>query len=90
MTDLESNGGNVNRDKREKEIIMTRWMAIVFLGAFVTAAVPAVPAKAVSCTYETCMSACQKAGGGNKLGGCSGWCDKTIRERQQSGVCKAK
>ncbi len=48
------------------------------------------PANAVSCTYETCMAACQKAGGGNKQGGCSGWCDKTIRERQQSGVCKAK
>ncbi|MBN8982115.1 MAG: hypothetical protein J0I29_12705 [Rhizobiales bacterium] len=59
----------------------------VFLTAFVTMN---APAKAVSCTYETCMAACQKAGGGNKQGGCSGWCDKTIRERQQSGVCKAK
>lgn len=48
------------------------------------------PANAVSCTYDTCMVACQKAGGGNKQGGCSGYCDKTIRERQQSGVCKAR
>ena len=50
----------------------------------------ATPANAVSCTYDTCMAACQKSGGGNRQGGCSTWCDKTIRERQQSGVCKAK
>ena len=58
-----------------------------FFAVLLAGAVP-VKAHAVSCTYETCMAACQKAGGGNKLGGCSAWCDKTIRERQQSGVCK--
>lgn len=38
----------------------------------------------VSCTYEKCMDNC------NRLGGkfCSNYCEKTLKERRQSGVCK--
>ncbi len=58
-------------------------LAIVFLAG-------SVPAEAITCTYESCMAACQKLSGGGRQGGCTTWCDRTIRERKQSGVCKAK
>ena len=45
-------------------------------------------AQRVSCTYDSCMAACQKAGGGNRQGGCSAYCDKTLKDRKLSGVCK--
>ncbi len=45
-------------------------------------------AKGPSCTYETCLAACTQMGGGSRQGGCSGYCEKTIRERKASGVCK--
>lgn len=70
---------------------MVRLSSIFAFGALVIVFLAGnAPAKAVICTYDACMVACQKLGGGNKQGGCSAYCDKTIRERQQSGVCKAK
>ncbi len=38
----------------------------------------------VSCTYEKCMDNCIKAGG--KI--CTNYCEKTLKERRMSGVCK--
>lgn len=70
---------------------MVRLSSIFAFGALVIVFLAGnAPAKAVICNYDACMAACQKLGGGNKQGGCSAYCDKTIRERQQSGVCKAK
>ena len=70
---------------------MVRLSSIFAFGALVIVFLASnAPAKAVICTYDACIAACQKLGGGNKQGGCSAYCDKTIRERQQSGVCKAK
>ena len=70
---------------------MIRLSSIFAFGALVIVFLAGnAPAKAVICTYDACIAACQKLGGGNKQGGCSAYCDKTIRERQQSGVCKAK
>ena len=68
---------------------MMRIVVGIVFAALVMGAVPA-HAQRVTCSYDTCLATCQKLGGGNKQGGCSGYCDKTIRERRQSGVCKAK
>ncbi|CAN5370525.1 hypothetical protein BH10PSE10_BH10PSE10_08290 [soil metagenome] len=38
----------------------------------------------VSCTYEKCMDNCIKAGG--KV--CTKYCEKTLKERRMSGICK--
>lgn len=62
---------------------------IVF--ALVVIAAPALAQKTkdtgpggVSCTYEKCMDNCTKQGG--KV--CSPYCEKTLKERRMSGVCK--
>ncbi len=38
----------------------------------------------VSCTYEKCMDNCLKLGG--KV--CTVYCEKILKERRMSGVCK--
>jgi hypothetical protein len=38
----------------------------------------------VSCTYEKCIDNCVKLGG--KL--CPNYCEKTLKQRRMSGVCK--
>ncbi len=60
-----------------------------FLAAFVVDSGRPVQAQArPSCTYEQCVAACQKMGGGGRQFGCSGYCDKAIRERKARGQCK--
>ena len=65
-------------------------LRIVIGMSFAALVVGAVPAQAQkrACTYEECMSACIKLGGGSRQGGCSGFCDKQTRERKASGMCK--
>ncbi len=69
---------------------MLRIVSSCFLAAFVLGAHPAYAqkSKGQACTYEGCLEACQKLGGGGRQGGCSTHCDRTIRERKASGVCK--
>lgn len=38
----------------------------------------------VSCTYEKCLENCHRLSG--KF--CPAYCEKTLKERRQSGVCK--
>lgn len=38
----------------------------------------------VNCTYEKCIDNCNRAGG--KF--CTNYCERTLKERRQSGVCK--
>lgn len=64
-------------------------MAVVFGG--VPGGRPALAQKSkdtgrggVSCTYEKCMDNCIKASG--KI--CTVYCEKTLKERRMSGVCK--
>ena len=48
----------------------------------------ATPSEAVAdswgCSHEKCLVACQKAGGQR----CSAYCDKALRDKQVSKVCK--
>lgn len=69
---------------------MLRIASGCFLAAFILGANPANAQKSrgYTCTYETCLAACQKTGGGGRQGGCSGYCDKAVRERKASGACK--
>jgi hypothetical protein len=41
-------------------------------------------ADAWGCSYEKCLTVCAKAGGHY----CSGYCDKKLKEKQLSKVCK--
>ncbi len=61
----------------------------VFVAAVLASGAHAQKAKdagagGVSCTYEKCMDNCVKLGG--KV--CSNYCEKTLKERRMSGVCK--
>ena len=71
---------------------MLRIAAGVYVAAVLAAGSPAYAQKSkdtgpggVSCTYEKCMDNC------NKLGGkfCPNYCEKTLKERRMSGVCKS-
>jgi hypothetical protein len=44
----------------------------------------AASADAWGCSSEKCLVVCQKAGGKN----CSGYCDKALRDKKVSKVCK--
>lgn len=68
---------------------MKKLLALSFACAVIGLSFPH-EAKAVSCTYDTCIAACVKSGGGNYGGGCSAYCEKALKERQASGVCKKK
>jgi hypothetical protein len=48
------------------------------------AAIPAASADTWGCSSEKCLVACTKAGGKN----CSNYCDKALRDKQVSKVCK--
>lgn len=37
-----------------------------------------------SCTHERCMDSCQRLGGKY----CAAYCEKTLKERRMTGVCK--
>lgn len=69
---------------------MLRIVSGCFLAVFILGANPANAQKprGQACTYEACVESCQKTGGGGRQGGCSTYCDRTIRERKASGVCK--
>jgi hypothetical protein len=55
---------------------------VILLSPAVTSSV--ARADSWGCSAEKCLVVCQKAGGKN----CSGYCDKALREKQQSKVCK--
>ena len=69
---------------------MKKLFALSFACAVIGFSFGGHEAKAVSCTYDTCITSCTKSGGGNWGGGCSAYCEKTLKERQASGVCKKK
>jgi hypothetical protein len=48
------------------------------------AAIPTASADTWGCSSEKCLVACTKAGGKN----CSNYCDKALRDKQVSRVCK--
>ncbi len=68
---------------------MIRIVIGVSVAVLLAGAAPAQAQKKTSnCDYTTCMNSCQKAGGGNRQGGCSGFCDKRIRDSARDGLCK--
>jgi hypothetical protein len=66
---------------------MLRFLAAIALltlaGAGVTGVTPAF-ADNWGCSYEKCLVSCAKAGGSR----CTAYCDKTLRDKQLSKVCK--
>ena len=70
---------------------MSRTIAVLIFTACFAAAAPALAQSkrgtgknGESCTYELCMSNCIAASGKQ----CSLYCDKTLKDRKASGVCK--
>jgi len=57
---------------------------VAFAVACSPAGSPAAAADAWGCSYEKCLTVCDKAGGKN----CSGYCSKQLAEKQKSKVCK--
>jgi hypothetical protein len=55
---------------------------VIFLGPAATSSVAL--ADSWGCSAEKCLVVCQKAGGKN----CSGYCDKALRDKKVSKVCK--
>ena len=73
------------------EIIMQKIISGFILVAILAAASPAVSQikrgtgkNGESCTYDLCMSNCIAGGGKN----CTTYCEKTVKDRKQSGICK--
>ena len=56
--------------------------AIILL--FSVAAPSAAIADTWGCSYEKCLTVCQKAGGQR----CTAYCSKSLRDKQTSKVCK--
>ena len=55
---------------------------VIFLSPTATSSV--AWADSWGCSAEKCLVVCQKAGGQN----CSGYCDKALRDKKVSKVCK--
>jgi hypothetical protein len=56
--------------------------AFILFASF--AATPSAAADAWGCSYEKCLTVCQKAGGQH----CTAYCTKALRDKQTSKVCK--
>lgn len=70
---------------------MSGWVVLGLAAAVLAGTGPAVAQKAgnsgsggASCTHERCMESCNRAGGKY----CSSYCEKTLKERRMSGICK--
>ena len=59
-------------------------LALTLVGCGFAVAAGDVGKGGASCTYELCMSRCIN----NVAKFCSAYCEKTLKERKQSGVCK--
>ena len=59
-------------------------VAAILFFSFGAAPSVAVAADSWGCSHEKCLVACQKAGGQR----CSAYCDKALRDKQVSKVCK--
>ena len=60
--------------------------AVAFIALIGTAnfVIPAAAADAWGCSYDKCLAVCAKASGKY----CSAYCDKQLKEKQASKVCK--
>ncbi|MCX7310044.1 MAG: hypothetical protein NTZ72_19715 [Afipia sp.] len=85
---MESNGENV--DNISCVEVSMRMLSLGFAAALILSgcnfalAAGDLGKGGASCTYEVCMKRCIENSG--KL--CSAYCEKTLKERKASGVCK--
>ncbi len=66
-------------------MVRTILVTLTALGILLSpTAVPTASADTWGCSSEKCLVVCQKAGGQN----CSAYCDKALRDKRVSKVCK--
>jgi hypothetical protein len=65
-------------------IILRTLIGISVIGLSSVVGVSAASADTWGCSYEKCLQACGKAGGKY----CATYCDKQLKEKQASKICK--